>query len=268
MTIALALGGGAGLGWAHIGVLRALQDAGVEVAAVAGTSIGALAAVCEAADRLDVLEALARSANVRTVLRYLDPHFRKGAVLGGRAITRQLRAHFGDRRLEDLRLPCAVVAADLVTGAEVAISSGDTVEAVRASMALPGLFAPVQRDGMVLVDGGVVAPVPVAAVRRLSDRPVVAVNLQADYARRAIAVGLKAGDGVRTTTVGITRAAMGLLLSQVARQSLTLSPPDLEIMPAVGHIDVRNFTRAGELIDIGRAATEALLPQIRALAAA
>src|SRR3546814_15429075 len=93
MTIALALGGGAALGWAHIGVLRALHRHGVPIGAVAGTSIGALAAVCQAADRLDVLEDIARSARLRTVLRYLDPHFRRGAMLWGRTIARQLDRH-------------------------------------------------------------------------------------------------------------------------------------------------------------------------------
>lgn len=267
MEIALALGGGAALGWAHIGVLRALMRHGVHVGAVAGTSIGALAAVCAAADRLDVLETIARSANMRTILRYLDPHMRKGAVLGGRAIARQLETHLGRMRMEELHIPCAVVAADLVSGREVSITHGLVTQAVRASMALPGIFQPVLMDGMALVDGGVIAPVPVAAARALGDLPVVAINLQNDYARRAVAVGLRMDPKPALTTISVTRAAMGLLLSRLARQSLTLDPPDLELALPVGHIDVRHFTRAAELIDIGAAAVDQAWPALEALAA-
>lgn len=266
MSVALALGGGAALGWAHIGVLRALERHGIGLAAVAGTSIGALAAVCAAADRLDVLEGLARSANIRTVLRYLDPHLRKGAMLGGRGIARQLEAHLGDRRLEALAHPCAVVAADLLTGDAVVLREGPTVAAVRASIAIPGIFAPVVMGDRLLVDGGLVMPVPVAAARQLSNRPVIAVNLQSDYRRRIEAVGLRPRRGrMAPTTMGITRASIGLLLTQLARQSLVLDPPDLELALPVGHIDVRDFTRAHELIAIGDAAVEGALPQIKRL---
>lgn len=266
MAVALALGGGAALGWAHIGVLRALQRHDVPIGAVAGTSIGALAAVCQAADRLDVLEEIARSATIRTVLRYLDPHMRKGAMLGGRAIARQLDRHLGHARFEELPIPCAVVAADLVAGEAVVIAKGPVDEAVRASMALPGIFHPVIRDGHILVDGGIVMPVPVEAVRGIAPGlPVIAVNLQSDYARRALAVGLRLHPRPALTSLSVLRSATGLMLSRLARQSLSLHPPELELALSVGHIDVRHFTRARELIDIGLSATEEAMPAIRAL---
>src|SRR3546814_19468095 len=113
MSLGLALGAGLGSGVAQIGVLRALHRHGVPIGAVAGTSIGALAAVCQAADRLDVLEDIARSARLRTVLRYLDPHFRRGAMLGGRTNARQLARHLGPASFEHLDLPCPEVAAAL-----------------------------------------------------------------------------------------------------------------------------------------------------------
>src|SRR3546814_6133289 len=113
---------------------------------------------------------IARSARLRTVLRSRDPHFRRGAMLGGRTIARQLDRHRGHASFEQLALPCAVVAADLVTGDAVVLNTGNVAEAVRASMALPGIFHPVIRDGRVLVDGGVIMPVPVEAVRSLAPR--------------------------------------------------------------------------------------------------
>jgi NTE family protein len=263
MKIALALGGGAGLGWAHIGVLHTLHARGVRIDAVSGTSIGALAAVCLAADRVNVLEDLARSINARQVMRFLDIDPRRGSMLGGRTITAQLRQHFGHGHLEDLFMPVAVVAADLVTGTEVALTRGSVVDAVRASIAIPGVLPPVRQNGMILVDGGVVAPVPVRAVRALSKAPVLAVNLQGDYLRRAGA-GLPIGKRLMTP-FRVGRAGLSLLMTQLARQSLALDPPDVEIAPAIGHIDVRNFTRAHELIDLGAAAVTDNWPAIKAL---
>jgi len=263
MKIALALGGGAGLGWAHIGVLHTLHQRGVKVEAVSGTSIGALAAVCLAADRVNVLEALARSINARQVVRFLDIDPRRGSVLGGRTITAQLRQHFGHDNLQDLFVPVAVVAADLVTGEAVSLTRGPVVEAIRASIAIPGVFPPVRQNGMVLVDGGVVAPVPVRAVRALSRAPVLAVNLQGDYLRRAEA-GLPPGKRLMTP-FRVGRAGLSLLMTQHARQSLALDPPDVEIAPAIGHIDVRNFTRAHELIELGSAAVTDNWPAIKKL---
>lgn len=263
MKLALALGGGAGLGWAHIGVLHALHERGVKVDAVSGTSIGALAAVCLAADRVNVLEAIARSVNARHVMQFIDIDPWRGSILGGRSVTRQLRQHFGHGHLEDLFVPTAVVAADLVTGEEVSITRGSIVDAVRASIAIPGVFPPVTSGAMVLVDGGVIAPVPVRAVRALSSAPVLAINLHGDYRRRA-AAGLPEGKKVMTP-FRIGRAGLSLLMSHVARQSLLIDPPDLEIAPAIGHIDVRNFTKGNELINLGVAAVEANWPAIAAL---
>lgn len=263
LCVALALGGGAGLGWAHIGVLRALLARDVVIDAVAGTSIGAVAAACLAADRLDVLEELARSANLRKVVRFLDVNLRRGSLLGGRAVARELRKHFGEQRLEALTIPCAVLAADLVSGTEVVLTSGSIVDAVRASIAIPGIFPPVRQGDMLLVDGGVLNPVPVRAVRALSDAPVIAVNLQGDYLRRA-ETGMSP-HARALTPMRVGRAGISLLMAQLARQSLALDPPELELALPVGHIHVRNFTKAHELIDIGAAAVEAAWPQIAAL---
>ncbi|QYE36220.1 patatin-like phospholipase family protein [Polymorphobacter sp. PAMC 29334] len=263
MKRALALGGGAGLGWAHIGVLRELTARGVTIDAIAGTSIGAIAAVCLAADRLGVLEDLARSTGGRQVMRYIDVDLRRGSLLGGRAVARELLRHFGHAELQDLFIPCAVVAADLITGHEVVMTRGSVVEAVRASIAIPGIFPPLRRGGQVLVDGGVVTPVPVRAVRALSTAPVIAINLQGDYLRRA-EKGLPARLRI-LTPMRVGRAGISLLLAELARKSLLLDPPDLELALPVGHFHVRNFTKANELIDIGAAAVAEAWPEIVAL---
>ena len=263
MKVALALGGGAGLGWAHIGVIRELVARGVTIDAVAGTSIGAVAAVCFAADRLGVLEDLARATGGRQVMRYVDVDLRRGSFLGGRAVARDLLRHFGHAELQDLFVPCAVVAADLISGHEVVMTRGSVVEAVRASIAIPGIFPPLRRGGQVLVDGGIITPVPVRAVRGLSASPVIAINLQGDYLRRA-AKGMPAHLRI-LTPLRVGRAGISLLLAELARKSLLLDPPDLELALSVGHFHVRNFTKADALIAIGAAAVADAWPAIAAL---
>ncbi|MGE3745072.1 MAG: patatin-like phospholipase family protein [Sphingomonadaceae bacterium] len=267
--IVLALGGGAGLGWAHIGVLRALDEAGVRVLAVAGTSIGALAGVCFGAHRLDVLEGFARSANLKMVLRFIDPHWKRGAVLGGREIARQLEMHLGHIRFQDLHMPVSAVAADLLTGDVVIIDRGPVSEAVRASMALPGIFHPVALGDRLLVDGGVAMPVPVAAARALMPgRPLIAVNLLGDYQGRARSLRRGWTEKRSVSTFGVVRAATALMTANLTRHSLSVDPADVQLDLPVGHIDAGNFTRAEELIAIGRSAIADALPQISALIAA
>jgi NTE family protein len=264
--IALALGGGAALGWAHIGIVKVLAERGVRIDAVAGTSIGAVVAACVAANHLDVLESIARSANGMTVLRYLDVSFR-GGMLGGKVIERELNRYFKGLALDGLIMPCAICAADLLTGEEVTLTKGSVVEAIRASLAIPGIFTPVKKDGRLLADGGVLRNIPVQAARRLGrDAPVVAVNLQGDYRQRAVAAGLHAEPKTRgPKAVSVTRSSIGLLLATLSSAQLALDPPDLEIAPKVGHIDVGDFTKADELIKLGRDAAEDAWPRLAAL---
>lgn len=263
--VALALGGGAALGWAHIGVVQVLQERHVPIAAVAGTSIGAVVAVAIAGGKLPALEQLARSTSMRTILGYLDVAWRsRGGMLGGKVIEKQLIEHFGDLTLEELPIPCAAIAANLITGKEVAIRTGSVVKAVRASLSLPGIFTPHLHDGQLLGDGGMVNPVPVNVARTLSTAPVVAVNLQGDYEARAAHAGLTL-EGKQASMMKISRVSLGLVLAALSEKSLALDPPDLMVTPAIGTIDVGDFGKAAELIKLGRQAMETAWPNLATL---
>jgi len=267
MAIALALGGGAALGWAHIGVLRELREQGIEIGAAAGTSIGALAAITFAAGKLDALERIARSTNWLRVLSYLDLHFRPGAMLGGRGILRDLELHLGRLQFEELWIPSAAVAADLVTGKPVVIDRGPVNPAIMASIAIPGLFRPVQHDGHFMVDGGVVMPVPVAAARKIAPAlPVLSINLQGDYHGRRVASAIRSRPKRNHPSMSVVRASTMLLMAELARQSLALDPPDLGLTLPVGHVEIHDFTRADELIAIGQSAVRERIGDITALA--
>lgn len=259
--IALALGGGAARGWAHIGALRVLQEQGIAIDAVAGTSIGALAALCLAADRLDILETIALGATHRRVLAYLDPHLGRGAWLGGRRIARELNQHFGGLRLEDLPIPIALIAADLQTAEEVRLTSGSAISAAQASIGLPGIFRPILRDGRLLIDGGMVANVPITAARALAPgRPIVAIDLMGDYAGY---IRASTHEG-RHSALGTVRSAFLMMTTQMTRLAIALDPPDVMITIPAGHIGTGSFTRAAELIQLGRQAMTDALPAIRA----
>ena len=175
----LALGGGSARGLAHIGVLRVLAEHGVPVRAIAGTSIGAIIGALYAAGALAQYEEFVRGLDRRSVLFFLDPVLPASGLMGGARLDRLLRSFIGERRIEQLPLPFCAVACDLELGQEVRLREGDLVAAIRASWAIPGLFTPQRLGGRWLVDGGVVAPVPLQAARALAPGPLVAVELHA-----------------------------------------------------------------------------------------
>lgn len=265
MKLSLALGGGAGLGWTHIGVLRAIEESPLEIAAISGTSIGAIAGASFAAGKLDYLEETARSANLRSLIRFMDPHFKRGAVMGARTIEKELEEQLGSLSFGDLSIPVAAVAADLKTGDTIIMNSGKLVPAIRASMSLPGIFKPVEYDGRLLVDGGAALPVPVSPAREMApDALCLSVNLQDDFVNRAEMAGISRGDGKYPNSIAIVKASIGLSLRNLGRYSLALDPPDFALSPPVGHIDMQNFTKADELIEIGHRETTAIIPDILA----
>lgn len=178
--IGLALGSGSARGLAHIGVIRAIEEAGIRIDMVAGTSIGALIGAAYASGRLDALERDFRVIDWRRIGALLDPVIPWSGFIDGRKIAGFVRAHVPLEAIEHLPLPFCAVATELASGRETVIREGDLIEAVRASISVPGIFSPVRRKGRILVDGGLVNPVPVSAVRALGANIVIAVDLNHD----------------------------------------------------------------------------------------
>jgi NTE family protein len=176
-SIGLALGSGSARGWAHIGVIRGLQRERIPVHLVCGTSIGAVVAAAMAAGTLDALESTVRALDWSDVLRFLDIALPRSGLIEGERLLGLLREYFADQRIENLRLPFAAVATELASGREVWLRQGPLLEAVRASISMPGIFAPTSVEGRWLVDGGLVNPVPVSLCRAMGANIVIAVNL-------------------------------------------------------------------------------------------
>ena len=185
LKIALALGSGSARGLSHIGVIQELAALGIAPDVVCGTSIGALVGGAYAGGHIDELDAWFSRMSTADVFRYLDvsPLSRGGVGRASRLIG-HLRERFGSPLIEDLPMPFAAVATDLATGRELWIQRGDMWDAVRGSIAIPGLLSPARIDGRWVVDGGLVNPVPVSVCRALGADLIIAVNLNSDLGVR------------------------------------------------------------------------------------
>lgn len=293
-TIGIALGGGAARGWAHIGVLRTLIEAGFEPDIVAGTSIGAVAGGCWIADKLDHLEDFACALTRRRIFGFLDFNFAGSGLITGQRLCERLDAHMASILIEDLPRKFVAVATELGTGHEIWLNRGRLVDAVRASYALPGIFRPVRINGRWLIDGAVVNPIPVSVCRALGARLVIAVNLHADVFKGAVIPNQEAFDdsaglhveaplprgngraalhlihrqlfGRKDGVPGISRVmidAFNIIQDRIARSRLAGDPPDVMIAPRMGDIGLFDFHRADEAIAAGAAAAEKQIDELR-----
>lgn len=296
--VGLALGGGSARGWAHIGVVRALEAAGVRPDVVCGTSIGAVVGAAYVNGSLGALEAFARSLTWQRVVGFLDVSF-SGGLIRGERVTEYFREHFVDATIEALPRPFGAVACDLRTGREVWLRQGPVADAVRASMAVPGVFTPVARDDMLLADGGLVDPVPVALARAMGAATVIAVDLGSDLVGRRLPgngnparanptspeentsviarlqSGLAAlGNRLRPEEQGkdeepslldVLLASLNVMQVRITRSRLAEEPPDVLIEPRLAALALMDFHRAAEAIDEGKRAVDRVADALRAL---
>ena len=177
LKIGLVLGGGAARGWAHIGVLEVLEEAGIKPHCIAGTSIGALVGAVYAFGGIEGVRSLLDSIDWKRMLGLIDPVLPKSGLVDGRRLEQLVRASVQEAEIQDLPIKFRAVAADLATGTEVIFDSGDVAEAVRASVSVPGLFTPVKRQDQTLVDGGLLNPVPVSVAREMGVDFIIVVDI-------------------------------------------------------------------------------------------
>ncbi len=188
MKIGLALGSGAARGWAHIGVIQALEEMNINIDIVSGCSIGSYVGASYASGKLPELAEWVESLTDWQVYALMGVGFHKGGLMSGLKVFQALQENFSFETFEELNKPFAAVATDLYSGREVNFLSGSVIEAVKASCAIPGLFPPLLFKNRWLVDGGVVNPVPVNMCRLLGADVVIAVNLSADFRPQSLIV--------------------------------------------------------------------------------
>ncbi len=290
--IGLALGSGSARGWAHIGAIRALEERGVKPDVICGTSVGALVGAFYAAGELDKLEKWVTSLAWTTVVRLMDLTWRGGLIRGQRLFT-LFRSTFEDRDIAELPVAFGAVATELASGREIWLREGKVLDAVRASCAMPGLFTPVIRNGTLIVDGGLVNPVPVSMCRALGADLVIAVDLSwgklgpyrergRGKEERAVApreipgwVGKlrsgwlermqsksKAEDVVIPSIFEVFTTALDIVEMKVARSRLAGEPADVLLTPLLPDFATMDFHRAREAIAEGHAAVGRMGPLI------
>ncbi|HZH27467.1 MAG TPA: patatin-like phospholipase family protein [Azospirillaceae bacterium] len=293
MKIGLVLGSGAARGWAHVGVLQVLQEAGIEPDIVCGTSVGALVGGAWLTGQLDPLQAWAKSIGLFGVLSLLDVTFSKGGLVTVEKAFERFRNEVTDVPMEQLRKPFGVVATELATGREVWIREGPMLHGIHASVAIPGLIPSVLHEGRWLVDGALVNPVPVSLARAMGADLVIAVNLNGDmpglprltrHAQpRRIQVpenplaqfGLRLGETTRAlaqqfvkpkspvpNVVEALAGAVDIMQDRITRSRLAGEPADVVIAPPIGHVGMLDFDQSEELIRLGRDAALAMRPAI------
>ena len=261
LKIGIALGSGAARGWAHIGVLRVLEEAGIRPQIVCGTSIGALVGAVYADGDLDALEDWVLGLTWRKVLGFFDISFNGGFLKGAKLIT-YLRDNLLETTVEELAIPFGAVATDLRSGREVWLREGRAVDVVRASIALPGLFTPFEQDGRLLVDGALVNPVPVSLCRAMGADFVIGVDLGSGLAGRHVKSKAR---NLEPNMVEVLAESINIMQVRITRSRLAGEPADALIMPQLGDLGALDYHRAAESIEEGRAAAKLMLPQIRQL---
>jgi NTE family protein len=296
--IALVLGGGAARGFAHIGVIRALQARGIMPDIVVGTSIGAAVGGAFVSGHLDGFESWARSLQARSVFGYLDIQLNGSGLIGGNKLAARLQEAIGKTRIDDLTTKFAAVATEIKTGHEIWLTHGRLVDAIRASYALPGIFTPVLVGDRWLVDGALINPVPVSAARALGAEIVIAVSLNSDSfghggtisafgtppeildvddapaivprrglrrffsAERAMKQSSLSSQGPLPAIPTVMVEAFNIMQDRITRARLAGDPPDILISPRVSGTALFDFHRAAETIEHGRRAAERAIESI------
>ncbi len=299
-SIGLALGSGAARGWAHIGVLRELERAGISAQIVCGTSIGALVGAAYAAGQLERMHNWVNTLDWQAVINLIDLRMGGGLIEGSKLVD-FFNKQFNDQGIEHLAKKFACVATDLANGNEVWLKEGKVIEAVRASIALPGLFTPQMKDGRLLVDGGLVNPIPVSLCRAMGAQIVIAVDLNWNLVGRRSRIS---GDGnehpaqsvsASSLTSNVVEAILGrfrptsrnpqsagngsdlpsmldvlttslnIMQLQISEGRLAHEPADLMIRPDLADIAAMDFHRGGHAIEAGEKAARGMLPALRKL---
>ncbi|WP_456379188.1 patatin-like phospholipase RssA [Thiolapillus sp.] len=290
VRIGLALGGGASRGWCHIGIIRALEEMGLRPDVIAGCSIGAIVGAARAGNNLDNLETWVCSLRRRDVAAFFDIGWGLKGLIDAPRLRKFLHEHVvsEDFLIEGMDMAYGNVATDLGNGREIWFTSGEALSSIMASIALPGLFAPVRFNGRWLVDGGLVNPVPVSLCHALGAEVVIAVNLNGDIlgkhlsSRKAeLAAESGAVDGILGTIKNyssnlfpgtredappgmfdVLASSVNITQDRITRSRMAGDPPDILLEPRLAEIGLLEFHRASEAIVEGERCVQRMRPLI------
>ena len=301
--VGLTLGSGSSRGWAHIGVIEALQDANIPIHLVSGCSVGAFIGAIYASGGLEHLKKFVIDMDGESMFSFSDLSLIRSGLLNGDKKVKELFCMHSDKKdFEELKIPLKVVAVDMYSGDQVVLDSGDLLKALRASMSYPGLFAPVFHKGRWLIDGGVLDPVPVGVARAMGADVIIAVNLDSQLISRKRQQNNKAAaeappPGTRNeflkklsaryeaaekiirerlelqkktkqtppSTRQVINAAVQLMQDRITRVNFAVNPPDILITPRLGDLKMLDYDQVEHSIKEGYIATCNKIDDIRML---
>lgn len=285
-VVGLALGSGSARGWAHIGVIQALEEMGIEPQVVAGTSIGAIVGGAYVTGTLNEFADWVKNLTVKDVVGLLDISF-SGGVVKGEKLFSFFREHHENPDIETLDRKLVTVATDMKSGREIWITKGSMLDAARASCALPGLFSPFNLQGRWMLDGGLVNPVPVSAARAMGADVVIAVNLNAQLVgghmardTRSQVEGEEGSDEERSIWhkvmnyfasedgddpgfFDVVASSINIMQDRITRSRMAGDPPEVTLIPLLEDFALMDFHRAKEAIEEGRALVKRYEADIR-----
>jgi NTE family protein len=291
MNIGLALGSGSSRGLAHIGIIRALEDLGIVPDVICGTSIGSLVGASYISGNIDKLEEWACSLSKFEMARFFDINASLNGFIDTDRMHDFLNEHVANDgiKIEDLNKQYAAVSTDLETGREVWFTKGLLIEAIWASISLPGVFPAVRNNHKWLVDGGLVNPVPVSVCRALGADIVIAVNLNGDIVGKHFEHVKEVKQQNNTVVEKFTNlvkeytgslfstpndseqppnlfdaiaSSMNITQDRITRSRMAGDPPDILLSPKLSHIGLLEFYRAREAIEEGRKCVQRMMPEI------
>ena len=305
-TVGLVLGSGSSRGWAHIGAIEALEEEKIPIDYIAGCSIGSYVAAIYASGSLKSLKEFVLRMDGKKVFSYFDVVFPRSGLLNGTKRLKELYSMHADAAdFSDLKIPLMMVATDLATGKKVVLKSGSILNALRATMSIPGLFAPVKVKGRWLVDGGLVDPVPVGVARALEADVVIAVDLNSGVVSRTKRMRQnrraakktdhpqaykselfeKLSDYYETAGINFTgrineilgresstpdiietvMTSINIMQELITRINLAVEPPDILIQPHLGQLKMLDFDQVDHTIEEGYAGVKDKIEAIKAL---
>ena len=303
--IGLALGSGSARGWAHIGVIQELSKIGIKPDIVAGSSIGAFVGAAYASNKINELEHWVNTLTWKTILNYIDLTVVGGGFIQGEKLIEFARNHIDEDAIELLPRQFAAVATELNTGKEIWFQEGSMLEAVRASIALPGVFTPVKAEGRWLVDGALSNPVPVSLCRAMGADVVIAVNLNGDIVgkhtrknnhqkqnldntgnnnentltdritlqitnsfleQKEVLLTRLFGDDLDSPgLLEVTASSINIMQDRLTRSRMAGDPPDIILSPQLSHLGLMEFDQAAIAIEEGKISVERMRPALEQL---
>ncbi len=271
--IGLALGGGGARGCAHIGVIKALTEAGIPIGYVAGTSIGALIGGIYTAGDIKEFENYLLTIKWKEVVKYLDPVIPKKGLFKGEKVCRLISKSLKHKDFQGNKIPFCAVATDLFSGKEVILKKGDLTQAIRASIAIPGIFTPVEKEGDYLIDGGVVNPVPINVVQDMKADVVIAVDLNYHFSKKKDEPEKSYGK-IKSffhkwlkpdypNIIDVLESSVYMMQEKLTEKNLLMHEPDFLIRPELGPTSIFDFHKAKKLIKEGYEKTRQQIPAIK-----